>query len=72
MTLNQLLEEKTEFLKELGDEILNISPNEDIEEEIIQGDKFLDITTETQKAIVRYGKGVANSSTAENEATNVG
>ena len=63
----ELLLEKTRVLKELDDEILNISPTEDIEQEIIQADEFVDKISETLKGIALHLEGpvAVNNSTAK-------
>lgn len=53
-SISKLLEEKSKLLKELDDDILNIIPTEDIEEEIIQNDEFNDNISETQKVMATH------------------
>ena len=67
-TICELLQEKTRVLKELDDEILNISPTEDIEQEIILADEFVDKISKTLKGITLHLKrpvAVNNSSNSD-------
>ena len=70
-SISKLLEEKSKLLKELDDDILNIIPTEDIEEEIIQNDEFNDNISETQKVMATHSTVTVTKSTTGKEATNV-
>ena len=55
----------------LDDDILNIIPTEDIEEEIIQNDKFNENVSETQKVMETHSIVQVTKSTTKRKATNI-
>ena len=70
-SISKLLEEKSKLLKELDDDILNIIPIEDIEEEIVQNDEFNDNISEIQKVMAAHSIVPVIKSTTGKEATKI-